>query len=561
MNVEASAPVDGAAIEASFRREWLLRMNRLVPFPTAVLCVWLVWVVEHRLVTAIAVLTYTTFNMTLSIAIVRRDDFDSNGHVRAIGNLLTASLIGYVSGPYAPAWLLALPTAFAGLLMPTRFSANYARALAFGGFLGGALAAGATLESQVTGLLALLFTSFALTQFYVPLVKATVAQQIQSVELARKNEVLTRALDVRRDFLANMSHEIRTPLNGVLGMVSLLQETSLDSEQRSMLSTVRESGHGLLTIINDILDLSKLDAGQLSVEHLPFGLEETLRGVIDLLRAGGQARSIDLAYVLDGVPDAIETDPSRLRQILLNLVGNAVKFTSEGYVHIVARWDDGRLAVEVRDTGCGIPADRLDAIFDAFQQADASTSRHHGGTGLGLTISRRLVALLGGELRVESTVGVGTVFSFEIEAPRAELPEVLASESHAPALEGTRVLLVDDNAVNLAVARAMLANLGCEVVTADSGAQALEHAAERAFELVLMDCQMPEMDGFEATRRLRARGLEIPIFALTAGVTEEERHRCRACGMDGVLMKPIERSELRAAVARSVGAPPLRHVG
>ena len=383
--------------------------------------------------------------------------------------------------------------------------------------------------------------------------------QRQLDEARRKAEA---AMATKAGFLATMSHEIRTPMNGVLGMMALLDQTALQGQQREYLDTARRSGEALLAIIDDILDLSKLEAGRMDVDTAPFAPRRAIEDVAALLRPLASDKGLELTVdVAPDVPAAIHGDGRRLRQILINLVGNALKFTARGAVRIeatVASNGDGpaRLRIAVRDTGIGIDPAALARLFTEFTQADTSTTRRFGGTGLGLVISRRLAALLGGAVEVESTPGVGSTFTLELPAVPARTQEPAATASdgaRAIGRGGPRriVLLVEDNPVNQLVATRMLQLEGCEVDVAVNGAEAVESAQTRGYDLILMDCHMPVMDGFEATSRLRsiAGVCRVPILALTASVLDEDRQRCLEAGMDATLAKPLQRTALIQALA------------
>lgn len=390
--------------------------------------------------------------------------------------------------------------------------------------------------------------------------------KIHAREMAAAREAAVEGARAKAEFLATMSHEIRTPMNGVIGMTEVLLDTPLTKEQREYTDTIRSSARALLTIINDILDLSKLDAQKVVLSTVDFDLRRCFEETLRLMRPQARGKGLTLSLEASGpLPQRVHADDGRLRQILINLIGNAIKFTETGGVTVRLssdRWGDGYLlCIDVIDTGIGIPPDKIEQIFERFSQADAATTRLYGGTGLGLTISQELVQIMGGQIRAESTEGEGSQFCVELPVGAMKdvgKPEALGREGQVLDMEplvGKRVLVAEDNKVNRLLMRKFLADTPVELTFAHDGRQALSCVADDPPDLVFMDMSMPVMGGIEATRRIRDLGGKQPaIVALTANAFDSDKTACRLAGMNDFLSKPVSRADLLTCMITQLGS-------
>ena len=388
-------------------------------------------------------------------------------------------------------------------------------------------------------------------------VNRDVTERRRAEELRLAKEAAERTAQAKAQFLANMSHEIRTPMAGIIGVTDLLLKSELGDRQREYARLIHTSAGSLLRVIDDILDFSKIEAGKLNFERVPFDLRALLHDSVELLRLGALARGTSLELdTAEDLPSWVAGDPGRLRQVLLNLVGNAVKFTEDGWIRVSIRTEAGAgIRVLVQDSGIGVPLEAQGRLFELFSQADGSTARVYGGTGLGLAISKRIVEAMGGEIGFESTPGKGSTFWFTVALKPATPPEVEKPSGERP-VRGRRILAAEDNLINQLVVTEELKALGYEVTPVGNGLEAVEAVKTGRYDLVLMDCQMPVLDGYEAAQRIRQLAGSpgrIPIVALTAHALREDLERCLAVGMNDYLTKPFREDSLRQKLDRWLG--------
>ncbi len=402
--------------------------------------------------------------------------------------------------------------------------------------------------------------------------KQQILNHVSENKSAKKKQTSEARVNTNRtQFLAKVSHELRTPVNGIAGIAGLLHDTDLTLDQRKLITLIEKSSQSLSTLIDDLLDYTKIDAGALKLEKIEFELEETVRECVDLLGINAQEKSLEFGFQLaEELPTIIVGDPLRLRQILINLAGNAIKFTHQGTVNIIAEplemgYDDLTIRFQVKDSGIGIPENRLKNLFGYYTQADSSTARKYGGTGLGLAITKELVQLMGGQIGVESSEGVGSTFWFTARfrqntstknVPSQEKPRVrkLMNDDR----KDLRILLVEDDYITRKVSSMLLKRSGQEHVDfADDGLKAIQKLQQSHYDIVLMDMQMPEMDGVEACRLIRQTDSgvldpNVPIIAMTANTLEDDRDKCLSAGMNGFISKPLDADELNQTIQQLI---------
>ena len=557
-----------ASLKEQFSNSWAGRMGRILGPFSVLLGLWCVAGATNPLPTAGLIIAYIAGNLCINML-----DSRSRFPIRTAFNTILFLVLALQEGESDRVWILALPLMFGSSFAYRRDHAFWMRFLPYTALLAASIHLNALDTSQLISLSLLLWTvAYASERLHIALRESTVSEQLKAVELHRVNTQLTEALATRQVFIATISHEVRTPLHGLLGMAEILAKTSLTDEQRRLLRIVRRSGEGLSALISGVLDIAKIDSGELVLREDCFDPHELAIDIVALV--GGAYSNEKVAFhvrVSSTVPSMVLGDYQRIRQVLLNLVGNAAKFTEAGSVTTTLDWKQDRLSFHVRDTGPGIEESVLPHLFKPFQHFDTvGATAPQEGSGLGLSICKRLVENMGGVLEVESRLGDGAVFRFWVEAPAApssmkrreaqqiddnEVSDSVDPTDDAEGRPGPRVLLVDDSPINRTVGRLMLSHLRCSVTCVASGEKALTALNEAVFDLVLMDCRMPVMDGYETTSRIVQRDNPPPIVALTASVTPQERARCVESGMVDFIEKPANVNRLAEVLQRWVFNP------
>ncbi|KLV04194.1 ATPase [Photobacterium aquae] len=380
------------------------------------------------------------------------------------------------------------------------------------------------------------------------MIRSSIDRQLKLEEAITAREQAEASEKSTRDFLAMINHELRTPLNGLLGTAELMADTNLNSHQQRLLSTLNHSGELLRSIINDLLDYSKINAGMLELTNKPFDSHTMMMMLHDIFQHRANEKQLELNMdITKETPRWIIGDEDRIKQIFVNLISNAIKFTERGAISIKIRWQDNQLCFIVSDTGCGIPEDKIVSLFEPFTQVDNSSQRNHEGTGLGLAICKRLTEQMGGNISVESKMGIGSTFSVSIPLAK-HVHEAKVNDKEALTalpIDKLNILVVEDLKTNQMIINLMLSKFGIKPTIANHGQEALSYIEHQTFDIILMDCRMPIMDGYTATERLRKSGYNKPIIALTAGTTRVERDDCFAAGMNDILCKPYQTKELR----------------
>lgn len=474
-------------------------------------------------------------------------------------SLVLCPLGRWLAGPEANAWFVAVAPALAVPLIFRGRAVGHSLLLATV-----MVASGWLLDISPTALLgeALSLLSISLIQAVI-----TASLRAQARHAWEAAHAAARASEAKSTFVATMSHEIRTPLNGMLGLIGLLQDVPVPSEQKEWLRSLKSSGDLLRNIVNDVLDFSKINAGKLALDPQPTQLQGLLSRCVEAVRATATSKGLLLSLEADAdLPPWLELDAQRLEQVTLNLLTNALKFTRQGSVRLLASYQGGRLQVAVQDTGIGMTAEQRSRLFRPFEQAAKSTSREFGGTGLGLAICHRLVGLMGGEIDIDSEVGVGTTMRLEIPAQPCAPAQESAAEGFAHYEFAGRVLVAEDNRVNQLVMGTLLKKRGIDYTLVSNGLEALGALGQQHYAVVLMDCHMPELDGLDAARRIRSPGADVldadvPIVALTAEAGTEAQQRCLSAGMNDFLAKPFTAADLDRVLMRWLRSSATRHSG